>query len=385
MLQYAIGVGAALALGSIGLQAQVSAPCASPRFDVAVNFDTGLFASGVAIGDFNRDGLADMAVTNQNSANVSVLPGDGKGGFGGKTDFAVGGPPQRIATADLDGDGTLDLVLPLQAADAVAVLWGDGKGGFSAPAMFAVSGGPFMPVVADFNGDGHLDVAVTTRTEGSRRVAVLLGTGIRSFRTASFYGLFQNAPAALGVGDFNRDGLLDLAVGGGTNAPAGSNNLSIFLADGKDGFGTPSVYTVGPDPQSMSVADLNGDGLLDIAISNSLPRGTNSTVSVLFGDGKGTFRERLPLEIGVTGRGTGVADFNGDGSPDLVIANNDSNTVSVLLGDGRGHFAARADFKVGTGPRKLTVGDLNGDGRADIVVPNTGSNNVSVLINSCRP
>jgi FG-GAP-like repeat/FG-GAP repeat len=220
-----------------------------------VNFDTGLFASGVAIGDFNRDGFADMAVTNQNSANVSVLPGDGKGGFGGKTDFAVGGPPQRIATADLDGDGTLDLVLPLQ----------------------------------------------------------------------------------------------------------------------------------GPDPQSMSVADLNGDGFLDIAISNSLPLATNSTVSVLFGDGKGNFSERLPVEIGVAGRGTGVADFNGDGYPDLVIANNDSNTVSVLLSDGRGHFATRADFKVGTGPRKLTVGDLNGDGRADIVVPNAGSNNVSVLINSCRP
>ena len=142
-------------------------------------------------------------------------------------------------------------------------------------------------------------------------------------------------------------------------------------------------FTVGPAPQSMSIADFNGDGFADIAISNSLPAATHSTVSVLFGDGKGGFAERLPLEIGVLGRGTGVADFNGDGNLDLVVANSTSNTVSVLLGDGKGHFAARTDFPVGQNPRKLAVGDLNHDGRADIVTPNTGSNNVSILINSC--
>lgn len=372
-------------LSSILLQAQAPVTCSTVSFKRAVNIDTGLFASGVAIGDFNQDGPADLAVTNQNANNVSILLGDGTGGFRGKIDVAAGGSPQRIAAADLDGDGKLDLVLPIQAGDAVAVLFGDGTGGFAEPAMFHVEGGPFMPVIADFNSDGRLDLAVTTRTAGSRRVAVLSGNGMRRFSAPSYYGRFASSPIALGAGDFNRDGTLDLAAGGGSNVPSGANNLAVLLGDGKGGFGTPSYYTVGQDPQSMSLTDFNGDGFLDIAISNSLPVGMNSTVSVLLGDGNGGFAEKIPVEIGVVGRGTGVADFNGDGHVDLVVANNNSNTVSIVLGDGRGGFAAKTDLPVGTNPRKLAVGDLNGDGQADIVTPNTGSNNVSILMNTCTP
>lgn len=381
----AIAIAAMLGLSSIVLQAQAPATCPLPSFKEAVNIDTGLFASGVAIGDFNLDRAADLAVTNQNSNNVSILLGDGTGGFRGKTDFPAGGSPERIAAADLDGDGKLDLVLPIQAGNAVSVLWGDGKGGFGERSTFAVEGSPFMPVIADFNADGRLDVAVTTRTAGSRRVAVLSGNGLRRFNAPSYYGSFESSPIALGTADFNRDGTLDLAAGGGMNAPAGADNLSIFLGDGKGGFGVPSYHTVGQAPQSMSIADLNGDGFSDIAISNSLPVDMNSTVSVLFGNGEGGFAERIALEIGLVGRGTGVADFNGDGTLDLVVANSNSNTVSILLGEGKGRFAAKTDLRVGTNPRKLTVGDLNGDGRADIVTPNTGSNNVSILMNNCTP
>ena len=200
-----------------------------------------------------------------------------------------------------------------------------------------------------------------------------------------YFGNFESAPIALGTDDFNRDGILDLAAGGGINAPADANNLSIILGDGKGGFAMPTYHTVGQAPQSMSIADFNRDGFSDIAISNALPVAMNSTVSVLFGDGKGGFAQRMPLEIGVVGRGTGVADFNGDGALDLVIANNNSNSVSILLGDGKGRFESKVNVRVGTNPRKLAVGDLNGDNKADIVTPNTGSNNVSILINSCTP
>ena len=240
-----------------------------------------------------------------------------------------------------------------------------------------------MPVVADFNADGRLDVAVSTQIAGSRRVALLVGKGSRSFDEPVYYGSFGSTPTALGAGDFNRDGKLDLAAGGGVNEPPDTNNLSILIGDGRGGFSAPTYFTVGTAPQSMSIADYNGDGFADIAISNSLPMATNSTVSVLFGDGRGRFSERLPLEIGILGRGTGAADFNRDGSLDLVVANSGSNSVSVLLGDGKGHFAAKVDFPVGTNPRKLAVGDLNRDGKPDIVTPNTGSNDISILINSC--
>jgi hypothetical protein len=375
-----ITAGALVVLCSRTLYAQGTS-CLS--FKEAVNIETGLFASGVVIEDLDGDGTADLAVTNQNSNNVSVLLGDGTGAFRGKTDFPAGGSPQRIAAADLDGDGNFDLVLPITTADAVAILFGDGRGHFAEPRVLSVVGGPFMTIVADFNADTRLDVAVGTQTAGSRRVAVLFGSGSRTFSAPSYFGSFESTPTALGVGDFNRDGTLDLAAGGGPNVPPGANNLSILLGDGRGGFSTPTSLTVGPAPQSMSIADFNKDAFLDIAISNSLPMGTDSTVSVLFGDGKGGFSERLPLEIGMLGRGTGVADFDSDGNPDLVVANSASNTVSVLRGDGKGHFTAKADFSVGKNPRKLAVGDLNRDGRADIVTPNTGSNNVSILINNC--
>src|SRR4029453_17207962 len=110
-----------------------------------------------------------------------------------------------------------------------------------------------------------------TKTAGSRRVAVLFGNGSRTFSAPSYFGSFESTPTALGVADFNRDGKLDLAAGGGANVPPKSNNLSILVGDGKGGFGMPAYFTVGQAPQSMSIADYNGDGFADIAISNSLP------------------------------------------------------------------------------------------------------------------
>ena len=365
------------------------ATCASPSFSKAVNFATGLFASGVVLGDFNLDGALDMAVSNQNAGNVSILIGDGRGSFGAKTDFPVGGPPQRIIAADLNRDGALDLVLPIQSSNAVAILFGDGHGGFGKPIMVPVDGGPFMAAAADFNADGKPDLAVTITTAGSRKVAVLLGDGPGGFAAPRYFGSFGNSPMALGVEDFNRDGKLDLAVGGGANSPSDANNLSILLGDGKGGFEAPTYYTIGTAPQSMSIADFNGDGLADIAVSNSITSsmtsGGNSTVSVLLALGNGLFAGRTTFPIAEAGRGTGVADFNLDGKLDLVVANSNSNTVSVLLGDGKGGFGPKTDFAVGANPRKLAVADVNHDGRPDIVTPNTGSNDVSVLLNTCTP
>jgi hypothetical protein len=359
--------------------------CAVPSFSKPVNFETGLFASGVALADFNLDGALDMAVSNQNAGNVSILIGDGTGNFGAKTDFPVGGPPQRIIAADLNRDGKLDLILPIQALNAVAILLGDGHGSFGKPMMVPVDGGPFMPVVADFNADGKPDLGVTITTAGARKVAVLLGDGLGGFDAPRYFGAFANSPLALGAEDFNGDGKLDLAVGGGANSPDDTNNLSILFGDGEGGFGAPTYFTIGQAPQSMSIADFNGDGLADIAVSNSIASGANSTVSVLLGRGNGIFAGRTAFPIGESGRGTGVADFNLDGKLDLVVANSNSNTVSVLLGDGKGGFGPKTDFAVGKNPRKLAVGDVNHDGRPDIITPNTGSNDVSVLLNTCMP
>src|SRR5436190_16906635 len=149
MTRNVTAAGALALLCSSLLHAQASATCLT--FKEAVNIETGLFASGVVIEDFNRDGAADLAVTNQSANNVSVLLGDGTGTFKRKTDFPAGGAPQRIAAADLDGDRNIDLILPITTGNAVAILFGDGRGGFAEPKLFPVMGGPFMTVVADWN------------------------------------------------------------------------------------------------------------------------------------------------------------------------------------------------------------------------------------------
>lgn len=372
-----------------GLSSQAQIACSTPSFSAPTHFETGLFASGIAVGDYNQDGIPDLAVTNQNANNVSILFGDGKGSFGAKTDFPVAGPPQRIAEGDFNRDGKLDLALPIQALNVVSILLGDGNGGFGTPNDIAVVGGPFMIVVDELNLDGKADLAVTTLTAGFRQVAVLLGDGSGGFSAPTYYGgpSFGNNPNALGVGDFNLDGKPDLAVGGGINMPAATNNGSILLGDGMGGFGEPTYITIGGGPQSMSIADFNRDGVLDIAVSNALGANAPSTVSVLLGDGMGGFGERTAYPIGIAARGTGVADFNQDGTLDLVVANTNaaSNSVSVLLGDGNGGFGEKTDFPVGDGPRKITVGDFNLDGKPDIATPNTRSNNVTILLNTCAP
>jgi len=218
--------------------------CASPSFSTPMNFPTGLFASGVALGDFNLDGALDMAVSNQNANNVSILLGDGRGHFGAAMNVPAGGPPQRIIAADLNGDGALDLMLPIQAANAVAILFGEGRGGFGKPVMLPVDGSAFMAAAADFNADGKRDLAVTITTAGSRKVAVLLGDGAGAFAPPRYFGAFANSPIALGVADFNGDGRLDLAVGGGINSPTDENNLSVLLGDGQGGFEAPAYYTI---------------------------------------------------------------------------------------------------------------------------------------------
>src|SRR2546422_886081 len=141
-------------------------------------------------------------------------------------------------------------------------------------------------------------------------------------------------------------------------------------------FIAPGDFPVGTHPQSVAVGDFNGDGRPDLAVANF---GSN-TVSVLLGIGDGSFQPARTFAAGTSPLSVAVGDFNGDGRPDLAVANFGSNTVSVLLGIGDGTFQPALTFAAGTQPVFVAVGDLNGDGRPDLAVANTGSDNVSVLL-----
>ncbi|MCZ8362164.1 MAG: FG-GAP-like repeat-containing protein, partial [Microcystis sp. LE19-251.1A] len=180
-----------------------------------------------------------------------------------------------------------------------------------------------------------------------------------------------SSPISVTVGDFNGDGKSDLAT-----ANVGSNNVSVLLGTGTGSFGPATNFSVGGGPFSVTVGDFNGDGKSDLAVANF----SSQKVSVLLGTGTGSFGLATNFTVGSSPYSVTVGDFNGDGKSDLAVANFNSGNVSVLLGTGTGSFGPATNFSVGLKPFSVTVGDFNGDGKSDLATANLYSNNVSVLL-----
>ena len=180
--------------------------------------------------------------------------------------------------------------------------------------------------------------------------------------------LLAMCPFSVAVGDFNGDGKQDLAT-------ANSGNVSILLGDGAGSFGAPINFAAGDVPFSVAVGDFNGDGKQDLAVVNL----NSADVSILLGDGAGNFGAPINFPIhGSSPQSITVGDFNGDGKQDLAVPNPFSDNVSILLGNGDGSFGAVRNFAVGH-PDRVAVGDFNGDGKQDLAVPNSDSD-VSILL-----
>ena len=152
--------------------------------------------------------------------------------------------------------------------------------------------------------------------------------------------------------------------------------VSILLGNGNGSFGAKTDFSASFEPQAIAVGDFNGDGKLDLAVGNA----GVGTVSILLGVGDGTFGAKTDFGVGINPESIAVGDFNGDGKVDLAVANLDSNTVSILLGAGDGTFGAKTDFATGFLPFSVAVGDFNGDGNLDLAVANSDAFTVSVLL-----
>ncbi|MEH2333752.1 FG-GAP-like repeat-containing protein, partial [Nostoc sp.] len=220
----------------------------------------------VTVGDFNGDGKLDLATANRSSNNVSVLLGNGTGGFATATNFTVNGP-QSVTMGDFNGDGKLDLATANHYYNNVSVLLGDGTGGFATATNFTVNGHPVSVTVGDFNGDGKLDLA--TANHASNNVSVLLGDGTGGFATATNFTVGSN-PRSVTVGDFNGDSKLDLAA-----ANASSNTVSVLLnvnlAPVTTATNTALAYTEN-DPATIidagiSVSDADSPNLSSATVS----------------------------------------------------------------------------------------------------------------------
>src|SRR2546425_6249978 len=191
-----------------------------------------------------------------------------------------------------------------------------------------------------------------------------------AFRLASHFAAGAG-PETLVTADFNRDHKLDLAV-----PNPNSNNVSILLGNG-DGTFRPAVnYSVGQGPVTAAVGDFNRDGKLDLVVANNV----SNNVSVLLGNGDGSFRTAVEHSVGQNPSAVAVGDFNRDGKLDVVVTDAGSNKVTVLLGNGAGSFQSAIAYGVGQNPVSVAVGDFNRDGKLDLVVANNLSHNVSGLL-----
>jgi hypothetical protein len=375
-------------------------------------------------GDLNEDGFPDIVVAYLDRPAIGVFPGNNSGAFGEERQFGTSGIPTQCQVVDFDRDGHLDVLTSGLDTKKISWIRGLGVKGLQGSENFSTGGKePIFVVSSDFDGDGFSDVAVSDRKAGV--VTILQGTKLGRLEKVKEYNVGK-LPGDLGKGDFNKDGKVDIviAVSGGlrfllNKSAPGSFSFDLFppinqapfkggagpfeivtgrfdgdafddlaLADyGGDqiwilkgspqGFGFSSPYAPIPlkgGPLSILSKDFNGDGKADLAVS----RYKLGTVSILYGDGKGSFKLGVDLPVGTLPNYLRSADFNGDGRDDLVVSNLGGNELSLLLAGGNGF--QKHSIKVGQGPTALMARDLNRDGFSDILVTNADSSDFFILL-----
>src|SRR5882672_812083 len=278
---------------------------------------------------------------------------------------SVGTMPQGLVTADFDADGKLDLAVANKGSNSVSILLGNGDGTFTTKSTPSAGRAANWIAVGDFNEDGIPDLAVANGgSTGTGGVSILLGTNVGGKGDGTFtLKSSQNTgsgPFSVVAGDFNGDGHLDLAV---SNQSDGTVTILLGVGDGT--FTSGDTLTVGNTPQVIVAGDFNEDDKIDLAVSNE----TDGTVSVLLGIGNGSFQSQAVFSTGGSGSPIGLiaADFNRDGHLDLAAVN--ASDVAILLGNGNGSFTLKTNPGTGTSDLIAGVtGDYNGDGKLDFVV-----------------
>lgn len=349
-------------------------PLTRPLDFARVDFSASLPKSILAA-DFTGDNKLDLAFTNSAANTISVLPGDGAGGFGSRVDSPSGTSPERLAVGDFDGDGKLDLAVTHSVSGDLEILLGKGNGGFSTRERHSTNGRARWVSSADVNADGLLDLAVAASAAG--RLLIFLGRGNGTFRNGDEYPAEEDV-SSLAIADFNGDGRPDIAAGDyhvGTG-----RSISLYVGRGDGTFHPRATFLSGLAPLGIAAADINADGRADIVTADF-----RQGASVLLGSGQGAFSAPRPLVAGNAPGFAQVADMDRDGRLDLVILNEHSDDLSILLGRGDGTFEPARPMATGKYPDACAAGDFDRDGKMDLATANVFGNSVSVFLNRSEP
>jgi hypothetical protein len=337
-----------------------------------------------ALGDFNGDGVPDVAEVNASLlGSVQIFLGNGDGTFRAGATYSVGRYPFFIVASSLRNNGVLDLLVSGAGADDVYVMLGNGDGTFQAAISYAITAESYMAIVGDFTGDGIPDIVAV---EGANNegivcdcVEVLPGNGDGTFgvpiTTPLPYGLTGYSIAA---GDFNGDGKLDLAVGG-ESFP--NYEVAALLGNGNGTFNPDGFYLLSAAPGGIATGYFTASKKkIDLAIANE------PGVDVLLGDGNGTFQRPLLYDT-LFPSWVIAQDFSGDGKVDLAASKAGGTSeapagVTVFNGNGNGTFQAGVTYPAGEGIGYLSAGDLNGDHLLDLVLLDTQNGAVITLLNT---
>jgi hypothetical protein len=345
-------------------------------FQPEVEYRVGVDPMSLAVADFDRDGTQDLVSANSGhfgNDTVSVLLGVGNGTFRTETRIGVGNGTESVAAADLDADGIPDIVTADAFTNTLSVLTGRGDGTFLPRTTLSPGGSPRLLAVADLLRDGVPDILSLI----GHNVAVIFrgaSNQVKSFPTGG------NSPLALTVGDFNRDGRPDVAT-----ANYVSEDASVLLADENGGFLPALRIPLGRSPRDVADGDVDGDGDDDLLVT-VVSQGGNTVGSsagdliVFLSQGDGTFQPGRAFRAGLLPAAVVLADLESDGVLDAAVADFSGDELFVLLGEGDGTFWAPQTATVGDGPETVAVADFNGDGTPDLAVANVLSADISVLL-----
>lgn len=350
-----------------------------------LNYPAGDSPFSLTSASLRDDGISDLIVANSSDNTVSILLGNGDGTFESQVAYATGADPVSVVAGQFStiNSGYVDLAVANKDSNTISILLGNGDGTLQKQTILNTGRMPVSVVAANFHdlsSSSEVDLAVANQDDDT--ISIFQGNGDGTFRAPTTISLPPGfRPSSLAAADLNGDGHIDLAV-----ADSGNNTVSVLLGNGDGTFRQRTDYSTGSDPVYVALGDFNNDGAEDIAVANE----AGNSISIYYnqendsGAPLGTFVAGTTRDFSA-GNGPAciaVADYDLDGTEDLAVSDFADNAVTVLLNNGDESFTALSELPVGNGPVSITSADFNDDGRPDLATADSASAEVTVILNS---